>query len=199
MTFQEFKERFSLQLNDQQETAVLHTEGAVLLLAVPGSGKTTVLVTRIGYLIYCKGIPPERILTVTYTVAATADMKRRFCELFGEEHAGRLEFRTINGISQRVLQYFGYKTGKTPFDVADKEAVAILKSAFFEVRNSFATENDIRELQTAVTYVKNMRYTEEEIRKYQTPVQKLPEIYQAYQKGLKEKLSLIHISEPTRP
>lgn len=187
MTFQEFKERFSLQMNDQQETAVLHTEGAVLLLAVPGSGKTTVLVTRIGYLIYCKGIPPERILTVTYTVAATADMKRRFCELFGEEHAGRLEFRTINGISQRVLQYFGYKTGKTPFDVADKEAVAILKSAFFEVRNSFATENDIRELQTAVTYVKNMRYTEEEIRKYQTPVQKLPEIYQAYQKGLKEK------------
>ena len=187
MTFQEFKERFSLQLNDQQETAVLHTEGAVLLLAVPGSGKTTVLVTRIGYLIYCKGIPPERILTVTYTVAATADMKRRFCELFGEEYAGRLEFRTINGISQRVLQYFGYKTGKTPFDVADKEAVAILKSAFFEVRNSFATENDIRELQTAVTYVKNMRYTEEEIRKYQTPVQKLPEIYQAYQKGLKEK------------
>lgn len=187
MTFQEFKERFSLQMNDQQETAVLHTEGAVLLLAVPGSGKTTVLVTRIGYLIYCKGIPPERILTVTYTVAATADMKRRFCELFGEEYAGRLEFRTINGISQRVLQYFGYKTGKTPFDVADKEAVAILKSAFFEVRNSFATENDIRELQTAVTYVKNMRYTEEEIRKYQTPVQKFPEIYQAYQKGLKEK------------
>ena len=187
MTFQEFKERFSLQMNDQQETAVLHTEGAVLLLAVPGSGKTTVLVTRIGYLIYCKEIPPERILTVTYTVAATADMKRRFCELFGEEYAGRLEFRTINGISQRVLQYFGYKTGKTPFDVADKEAVAILKSAFFEVRNSFATENDIRELQTAVTYVKNMRYTEEEIRKYQTPVQKLPEIYQAYQKGLKEK------------
>lgn len=43
------------------------------------------------------------------------------------------------------------------------------------------------ELQTAVTYVKNMRYTEEEIQKYQTPVQKLPEIYQAYQKGLKEK------------
>ena len=86
-----------------------------------------------------------------------------------------------------MLQYFGYKTGKTPFDVADKEAVAILKSAFFEIRNSFATENDIRELQTAVTYVKNMRYTEEEIRKYQTPVQKLPEIYQAYQKGLKEK------------
>ncbi|MEI3211539.1 MAG: UvrD-helicase domain-containing protein [Lachnospiraceae bacterium] len=63
-----------------------------------------------GILIY-QEIPPERI-TVTYTVAATADMKRRFCELFGKEHAGRLEFRTINGISQRVLQYFAYKTAK---------------------------------------------------------------------------------------
>ena len=102
MTFQEFKERFSLQLNDQQETAVLRTEGAVLLLAVPGSGKTTVLVTRIGYLIYCKGIPPERILTVTYTVAATADMKRRFCELFGEEYAGRLEFTAFFSIKKVV-------------------------------------------------------------------------------------------------
>ena len=48
-------------------------------------------------------------------VAATEDMRRRFAKIFGEEDAKRLEFRTINGISQKVLQYFAYRTQKTPF------------------------------------------------------------------------------------
>ena len=103
MTFQEFKERFSLQMNDQQETAVLHTEGAVLLLAVPGSGKTTVLTARIGYMILELGVRPESILVLTYTVAAAADMKRRFAKFFGDELAGHAEFRTINGIAQKII------------------------------------------------------------------------------------------------
>ena len=55
-------------------------------------------VTRLGYMLHCKGIPPERILTVTYTVAATRDMKARFISFFGEGHADKLTFRTINGL-----------------------------------------------------------------------------------------------------
>ena len=70
MEWKEFETTFSVKLNQQQKEAVQSTKGPVLLLAVPGSGKTTVLVTRLGYMIYCKNIPPERILTVTYTVAA---------------------------------------------------------------------------------------------------------------------------------
>ena len=61
MTWTEFRNRFSIQLNQQQESAVQSVEGPVLLLAVPGSGKTTVLVTRLGYMIFCKDIAPERI------------------------------------------------------------------------------------------------------------------------------------------
>ena len=52
-------------------------DGPVLLLAVPGSGKTTVLVNRLGYMLYCKEIDPSNILTLTYTVAATRDMSER--------------------------------------------------------------------------------------------------------------------------
>ena len=66
MNFEEFKEKFHLQLNQQQEEAVQSVDAPTLLLAVPGSGKTTVLVTRLGYMIYCLDIPPEKILTVTY-------------------------------------------------------------------------------------------------------------------------------------
>mgnify|MGYP000820965135 FL=1 len=105
MNFTEFVRNYHIQLNEQQMQAVQATEGPVLLLAVPGSGKTTVLVSRLGYMIYCLGITPESILTVTYTVAATNDMRRRFAGMFGEADAERLEFRTINGLSARIIQY----------------------------------------------------------------------------------------------
>ena len=87
MTYPEFKARYALTPDPQQEAAILRAEGPTLLLAVPGSGKTTTLVTRLGYLIHCLGVEPGRILTVTYTVAAAGDMKRRFAALFGEASA----------------------------------------------------------------------------------------------------------------
>lgn len=71
MSWEAFERQFPVQLNEQQKQAVKSVDGPILLLAVPGSGKTTVLVTRLGYMIFCKGIAPEKILTVTYTVAAT--------------------------------------------------------------------------------------------------------------------------------
>ena len=73
MTYSQFKTAYSIRLNPQQEAAVQQTDGPVLLLAVPGSGKTTVLVTRLGHMIYCKNIHPENILTVTYTVQQGKD------------------------------------------------------------------------------------------------------------------------------
>lgn len=106
MSWEAFERQFPVQLNEQQKQAVKSVDGPILLLAVPGSGKTTVLVTRLGYMIFCKGIAPEKILTVTYTVAATKDMSGRFASYFGEELAERLEFRTINGICAKIIQYY---------------------------------------------------------------------------------------------
>ena len=104
MQGQEFKDKYSIRLNEQQRAAVQSVDGPVLLLAVPGSGKTTVLVTRLGYMIYCKGIDPKKILTVTYTVAATKDMSKRFASYVGGELADHLEFRTIIGICAKIIQ-----------------------------------------------------------------------------------------------
>lgn len=60
-------------------------------------------------------------------MAATRDMKRRFGETFGEAMGERLEFRTINGISQKILQYFAGKMGKTVYaDMGLPTSVAIL-------------------------------------------------------------------------
>lgn len=198
MDYTEFQKQFSIALNTQQEKAVLAVDGPVLLLAVPGSGKTTVLVNRLGYMIYCLNIQPESILTVTYTVAATNDMRNRFRKQFGEEYADRLEFRTINGISQKILQYFARATGKTVFRVADREAVSILKKVFFEVTEKYSTENDIKELQLAITYAKNMRLSEKDIEEISREKEKVSgdsgkvfpenflEIFHAYNQKLRE-------------
>ena len=109
MTFEEFTRKYNISLNQQQLDAVKSVENPTLLLAVPGSGKTTVLIARLGYMIYCLEINPKEILTVTYTVAATKDMKARFIKVFGSDYADNIEFRTINGICAKIIAAYGRK------------------------------------------------------------------------------------------
>lgn len=189
MTWTEFTSRFPIQLNQQQESAVQSVEGPVLLLAVPGSGKTTVLVTRLGYMIFCKGIAPERILTVTYTVAATKDMAERFACRFGAEMAGRLEFRTINGICARVIQYCSWKSGRTAFSLLtdEKRIAAMLSGIYQRIEHSYPTESDLQNVRTLITFIKNRMLGEEEIRALEKDAEiQLLRIYKAYNAELRE-------------
>lgn len=166
MNFYELKETYGLQLNEAQARAVQETEGAVLLLAVPGSGKTTVLVARLGYMVIGLGIAPSSILTMTYTVAATRDMKDRFCSFFGEEWRDRIEFRTINGVCAKIIQSYEYRTGGTAFSLVtdEKELSALIGAIYKDTVFDFPTESDIKNIRTQITYVKNMMLPEEEIR-----------------------------------
>ena len=93
-------------LNPQQKAAVAAVDGPVLLLAVPGSGKTTVLITRLGYMTEVCGIAPESILTMTYTVAATQEMRARFAARFGDGEAadGVPHHQRRGGAHHRALQ-----------------------------------------------------------------------------------------------
>ena len=189
MTWTEFRNRFSIQLNQQQESAVQSVEGPVLLLAVPGSGKTTVLVTRLGYMIFCKGIAPERILTVTYTVAATKDMAERFACRFGADMAERLEFRTINGICARVIQYCSWKSGRTAFSLLtdEKRIAAMLSGIYQRIEHSYPTESDLQNVRTLITFIKNRMLGEEEIRALEKDAEiQLLRIYKAYNAELRE-------------
>ena len=82
-------------------------------------------------MIFCRGITPEKILTVTYTVAATKDMSGRFASRFGQELADRLEFRTINGICARLIQYYARKTGRIAFSLlTDEKRIAAILQLF---------------------------------------------------------------------
>jgi DNA helicase-2/ATP-dependent DNA helicase PcrA len=165
MTFEQFIQKFNIELNQQQLEAVQSIDCPTLLLAVPGSGKTTVLVTRLGYMIYCCGIHPEQILTVTYTVSATKDMRKRFADIFGSELADRLEFRTINGICAKIISYYGKCVGRKAFDLTTEEGykTKLLSSIYVNMLEKYPTENDLKNISTQITYIKNMMLSERQI------------------------------------
>lgn len=191
MTFEEYKKKYSLQLTDQQDRAVQTVNGPVLVLAVPGAGKTTVLVARLGYMLFCLGILPEEILTVTYTVAATKDMRRRFERMFGAEFsdaASRLEFRTINGICARVIADYGRRIGKEPFALQtdEGEILKLLRSLYIDAAGSFPTESETAELRSRVSYIKNMQLTGKELEKLEEEAgYPLVKIYRSYCEKMK--------------
>ena len=189
MEWKEFETTFSVKLNQQQKEAVQSTKGPVLLLAVPGSGKTTVLVTRLGYMIYCRNIPPESILTVTYTVAATKDMSERFAVRFGEDMAKRLEFRTINGICARIIQHYGRRIGKTPFELVkdEKATTGMLIRICQDHGMGYPTESDLKNVRTLITYIKNMMLNEEELQKLEEESDiRIAGIYREYCRQMRE-------------
>ena len=165
MEEQQFAARYLEGFNPQQRAAVTAVEGPVLLLAVPGSGKTTVLVNRLGYMVQCCGIAPEQILTMTYTVAATQEMRSRFAARFGAELAERMQFRTINGLSAMILQYYSrrYQRQQPQLITRESDLTPLLIQIYQLVSDDYPIESTLKELRTAITYIKNMALDEEGI------------------------------------
>ena len=162
-------------------------EGPVLLLAVPGSGKTTVLVTRLGYMLCCCGIAPDQILTMTYTVAATRDMRSRFSSLFGEELVSRMESRTINGVSARIIRAYEQRMGRTAFSLLSSEAeqTALLRVLYFRCKGEYPTDAELKQARTLIAYAKNQMLGKEELDLLWKELDCFPALYRAYQQALR--------------
>lgn len=182
MTYKEFIEIYKIKLNNQQQTAVGCLNKATLLLAVPGSGKTTVIVTRIGYLMLCHDVLADNILTVTFSVSATNDMKLRFATVFPELYSNSLQFRTIHGFCSLVIRKYEQMYNRTAFNlIGDDGGVAkIIRNLFKEITGNFPTENNISDIMQGITYCKNMMLTDEEVKKYNVNDIDFFEIYKAY-------------------
>lgn len=190
MTLEQFRQKHITRLNQQQQDAIQAVDGAVLLLAVPGSGKTTVLVTRLGYMVYCCGIAPSSSLTMTYTVAATKEMKQRFASMFGTQHANSIEFRTINSISSKIIEYYSKNLGKRrAFSLLDDdgELARIVGQIYQRLNNDYPTDGTVKDIRNAIAYIKNMTLDKEEIDVLETDIPQMPEIYRQYCTELKRR------------
>ncbi|HKS07490.1 MAG TPA: UvrD-helicase domain-containing protein [Gemmatimonadaceae bacterium] len=111
----------SLPLNPAQSEAVAHDSGPMLVLAGAGSGKTRVLTARIARLVRERGVPPDRILAVTFTNKAAMEMRERVARLLAADPRG-LWVGTFHAIGARMVRRYAARVGRTPgFTIYDSD------------------------------------------------------------------------------
>lgn len=119
-------DNYLTQLNDAQRAAVEYLDGPELVVAGAGSGKTRVITYKIVHLL-ANGHKPGRIMALTFTNKAAAEMRERIGKLAGEEVASRLWMGTFHSIFSRILrrhaEKIGYKSNFTIYDTSDSKSL----------------------------------------------------------------------------
>ena len=98
-----------MNLSKEQKKAISHMEGPALILAVPGAGKTTVLIHRTANLILNNNISPDKILSITFSKASARDMKNRFNELYYDISNIPVHFSTIHSFAYSLIREYAFK------------------------------------------------------------------------------------------
>jgi DNA helicase-2/ATP-dependent DNA helicase PcrA len=181
-------------LNPQQRAAVEATEGAVLVLAGAGTGKTKVLTTRIAHLINSKRAFPGQILAVTFTNKAAQEMRERVTHLlFGDEAetkaAGGLWLGTFHSIAAKILRRHAELVGLTPqFTILDDDDQQRLLKALLLEANIDHQKFPTRAVQNVIQGWKDKGFTPDKVTEQPgiyTLAQVAAKLYPLYQNRLK--------------
>lgn len=176
-------EEKNFNLTEEQKRAVVHDHGPLLLLAVPGAGKTTVLTVRIAYLILVRGAVPERILCLTFSRAAAREMRERFDQNFRERIKGKVHFSTIHSFSYKVVREL-FKQQGISYHLMEKQTGAdsknrVLRHLYQQANHTVPSEDQLDELHNAICYVKNRLCKPDDLSN--PPIADFAAIYKAYE------------------
>lgn len=170
------------KLNDEQIKPVLDTEGAVLVIAGAGSGKTRVLTSRIAYLILEKKVLPSSIMAITFTNKAAGEMKERLMKIVGD--VSDMWVSTIHSMCVRILRRdidkIGYDGNFTIYDETDKDKV--LKRVFSDL--GFDQDKYLKTAKNEISKAKNECLSPKEYEKayaFERNIGDYANIYQAYE------------------
>lgn len=181
----EFQKRTGICLNSVQQQAVYHVGKPLLLLACPGSGKTTTIITKIGYLIEEQQIDPNRIKAITFSKFSSQDMKKRYEQLF--PHLPSVAFSTIHSLAFEIVRTILYQKqisyqlieGNVQTNQLNKRT--ILKNIFKEKNGEYITEDQMEELITFISFLKNGLVPRQEWNKFGCKIPKVTEIIESYE------------------
>lgn len=128
-----------MSFNEAQKQAIMHVDGPCMVLAGPGSGKTTVITNRVKYLIESAKISPGEILVITFSKAAANEMKERFHKLTDYRHAG-ITFGTFHGVYYGILKW-AYKLNANNI-LSEQEKYVLLKQITERLNLDIEDEKD---------------------------------------------------------
>lgn len=179
-------------LNREQQQAVQHTEGPLLILAGAGSGKTKVLTVRIAYLL-AQGVNPYEILAITFTNKAAKEMKSRVEGLVGDV-ANRIWLSTFHSFCAKFLRFeldnfLGYNSNFTIYDTSDSQVV--IKAAL-KALNLDDKYYPVGAMISAISDAKNKLMFASDYRKQERDFyqQKVADVYEYYERELRKNNAL---------
>ncbi len=173
------------RFTEKQIEAITHNTGPMLVLAGPGSGKTTVITERIRYLIEGYGVNPGNILVITFTKAAADEMKERY-EAKGAMGKGAVNFGTFHAVFFKILRY-AYNYDATNI-LKEEERYKILREiSCAKIQQEITDEKEFVEAVSGeISRVKNERYALESYYSTSCPDEVFRDIYKEYDRWLRK-------------
>lgn len=187
MNQSEIQKNFS-HMNTMQQQAVFTTEGPLLILAGAGSGKTTVLVNRIAYILQCSLCKPWQILAITFTNKAAGELKERICNAV-PEGGGDIWAATFHSTCARILRRYGniigYSSHFTVYGTDDQKKLVkdILKQLNIDEKYL-----PVKSILSEISKAKDEMKTPEQMRKeaeFDSRKKDISKVYELYQARLK--------------
>lgn len=175
-----------MKLSIEQEKAIAHFTGPALILAVPGAGKTTVLLHRTINLIRNHNISPDSILSITFSKASAEDMKERFNNTISDMQTNLAKFSTIHAFCYSLIREYAYMNRLNYTLIEDSKnpnnKYNLLKKIYFETNKDYITEERLDSLLNAIGYIKNMMLTPDEfLDKNKIDINNFKTIYNIYE------------------
>jgi DNA helicase-2/ATP-dependent DNA helicase PcrA len=191
MSVAKLKNYYNINLDNQQLQAVNHIDGAALVLAGPGSGKTTVITARTAHLVLNCGVKPENILTLTFNKAAQLEMEYRFKRIFGKDIFGKVNFATMHSFCLRILRDYENRQGKRLKLIEGEENLSenkrkIISEIYRKVNNSKINDDELDDLVNEIGFVKNKML--KNIENFQSDFKNFSLIYKEYEEYKKVNL-----------
>ena len=177
-----------MKRNPSQLRAIAHLSGPMMVLAGPGSGKTSVIVERTAYMTREGKVPPSSVLVVTFSRAAAKEMKERFLK-FTRQTSTAVTFGTFHGIFSGILKQ-AYNLGAGNI-LSEDEKYTILKELTLEHGQELAQEGDFPEdVAKEISIVKGGRISLEHYYSSCCPDEVFRQIYTGYQKTIRQRRKL---------